>query len=89
MSKKANSNLYIIVSRTNQMAQKIFERFMIKSGITQDIAELHTSNRNIHLKDGRIFIFVSEIEFYDNHYDSLCAIFMPDLEFEDKFLKED
>lgn len=89
MSEKPNTNLYIVISRTNRMAQNIFERFMSKSGITQDIAELHASDRMIHLKNGRIFIFVSEIEFYDYRYDSICANFMPDLEFEDKFLKED
>lgn len=89
MSEKPNTNLYIIISRTNRMAQNIFERFMTKSGIAQDIAELHVSERIIYLKDGRIFIFVSEIEFYDYRYDSICANFMPDLEFEDTFLKED
>ena len=89
MSEKANSNLYIVISRTNRMAQNIFERFMTKSVIAQDIVELHASDRMIHLKDGRIFIFVSEIEFYEHRYDSIFANFMPDLEFEDTFLKED
>lgn len=82
-------NTYIIISRTNQMSKRLFDKFLSKIDILQDTIGLHEPDRIINLKDGRVFIFVSEIEFYDNHYDSLRAIFMPDLEFEDKFLKED
>lgn len=82
-------NKYIIISRTNQMSKRLFDRFVSKIDILQNVVGLYGPNRTINLKDGCVFIFVSEIEFYDNHYDSLRAIFMPDLEFENKFLKED
>ncbi len=82
-------NKYIIISRTNQMSKRLFDRFVSKIDILQNVVGLYGPNRTINLKDGRVFIFVSEIEFYDNHYDSLRAIFMPDLEFENKFFKED
>lgn len=82
-------NTYIIISRTNQMSKGLFERFLSKIDILKNVVGLYGPDRIINSKDGRVFIFVSEIEFYDNHYDSLHAIFMPDLEFENKFLKED
>ena len=82
-------NTYIIISRTNQIAKRLFNRFVSKIDILQDTIGLHGPNRIINLKDGRVFMFVGEVEFYDNHYDSLHAIFIPDLEFENKFLKED
>ena len=86
---KYKEDLIIVVSRTNRGAAILFDRFLFKAEIFDQVLKISKPRMTVYLSDNRIFSFVGESAYNHNHMEELGATVYTDLEFENKFFKED